>query len=366
MLNITQLLNPNGHRGRISRRPVVVWNLTKSCNLNCSFCYYDAARGSSASGIDWNLARRIVEQTKQAQIKFVLLSGGEPLLYPNILDLIEAFTSNSIRVGISTNGTLIDRNFAIKLKKTGLDYAGISLDGLEGLHNTLRNSSTAFSRALAGLKNIQDAGIKSGIRLILNSYNYTQLKDFFAFVEGLRPSRLCFYHLVFAGRATSGDNDLSKIQRRTATELIIRLTADWIKRKIHTQVLTVDNFSDALLILGYVKKISPKNYERVLRLLRAQAGCPAGKRILAINHRGYVYPCQFWQSHKMADLKKENLVDILNDAAMFSRWKTRLKGQCRSCNYKDICGGCRVRAYQKFGDFWQEDPSCEADILERN
>ena len=175
MLNITQLLTSNCQRTEIES-PIVVWNLTSACNLDCKFCYYDAKKDSSASGIDWKLAKRIIKELK---VKFVLLSGGEPLLYPNIFDLIEELTSNSIRVGISTNGTLIDRKLAVKLKKIGVGYVGISLDGLEKPHNYLRNSSSAFSRALAGLKNIQEAGLKSGIRLILNSHNYPQLKDFF-------------------------------------------------------------------------------------------------------------------------------------------------------------------------------------------
>ena len=192
MLNITQLLTSNCQRREIES-PIVVWNLTPACNLDCKFCYYDAKKDSPLSGIDWELARRIIKELK---VKFVLLSGGEPLLYPNILDLIEELTSHSIRVGISTNGTLIDRNLAVKLKKRGVGYVGISLDGPEKLHNYLRNSSTAFSRALAGLKNIQEAGIKSGIRLILNSHNYPQLEDFFILAENLKPDRLCFYHLV--------------------------------------------------------------------------------------------------------------------------------------------------------------------------
>ena len=145
MLNITQLLTSNCQRREIES-PIVVWNLTPACNLDCKFCYYDAKKDSPLSGIDWELARRIIKELK---VKFVLLSGGEPLLYPNILDLIEELTSHSIRVGISTNGTLIDRNLAVKLKKRGVGYVGISLDGPEKLHNYLRNSSSAFSRALA-------------------------------------------------------------------------------------------------------------------------------------------------------------------------------------------------------------------------
>lgn len=349
MLNITQLLTSDYRRSEIDR-PVAVWNLTNACNLDCKFCYYDAKRDSPANSIDWELAKRIIKQLKQAKVKFVLLSGGEPLLYPNILGLIEELTSNSIRVGISTNGTLIDRKLAVRLKDTGVSYVGISLDGLEKVHNTLRNSCTAFNQALAGLKNIQDSGIKSGIRLTLNSYNYPQLEDFFIFVENLKPDRLCFYHLVFAGRASHTDYDLTLLERKTAVELIIRLAEDWISRGISTQVLTVDNFSDAVILLNYVQKEHTGRYASIFELLKKQAGCPAGKGILSIDHHGVFHPCQFWQSE-----------DILPHD-----WKSRLRGRCGACEYKDICGGCRVRAHQRYADFLQEDPSCEIDIVEHN
>ena len=181
MLNFTRLLTLNQSHPGIAC-PVIVWNLTKACNLDCRFCYYDANRGSAPVGVDFGRAQDIIKRIKVLKVKFVLLSGGEPLLYPDILALIEELTSNSIRVGISTNGTLIDKKSAADLKKAGINYVGISLDGLEKLHNTLRKSSTAFNRALAGLKNIQDVGIKSGIRLILNSYNYPHLLDFFSFL----------------------------------------------------------------------------------------------------------------------------------------------------------------------------------------
>jgi len=346
MLNITQLLTSNCQRTEIES-PIVVWNLTSACNLDCKFCYYDAKKDSSASGIDWKLAKRIIKELK---VKFVLLSGGEPLLYPNIFDLIEELTSNSIRVGISTNGTLIDRKLAVKLKKIGVGYVGISLDGLEKPHNYLRNSSSAFSRALAGLKNIQEAGLKSGIRLILNSHNYPQLKDFFILVENLKPDRLCFYHLIFAGRARQPDYDLTLNERRKAVELIIRLAQDWIKRKIPTQVLTVDNFSDAVILLNYVQKHRPATYLSIFETLKKQGGCPLGKGILSIDHRGNFHPCQFWHAKTILP----------------ATWKSMLKGRCAVCAYKDICGGCRVRAYQAYGDYLQEDPSCEIDIMEHN
>ena len=221
---------------------------------------------------------------------------------------------------------------------------------MEKLHNTLRKSSTAFSRALAGLKNIQDVGIKSGIRLTLNSYNYPQLEDFFALVEGLKPDRLCFYHLVFAGRAAQADYDLTPKERKTAVELIIRLAEGWINRGITTQVLTVDNFSDAITLLNYVQKEHPDRHASIFESLKKQGGCPAGRGISSIDHHGNLHPCQFWQSD-----------DMLPDD-----WKLKLKGRCGICEYKDICGGCRVRAHQRHGDFLQEDPSCEIALVEHN
>lgn len=364
MINLTQILSGanSSHlalRDEENRPPIVVWNLTKSCNLNCLFCYYAAQKKSQKlEPINSDLAQRIVRQIKQAKIKYLLLSGGEPLLYPKILTLIKEFTLSSTRVGISTNATLINKNLASALKKAGLDYMGVSLDGLKATHNRLRNSARAFSQALTGLKYAQGAGIKTGIRLTLNAHNYKDIKAIFSLAENLKVQRLCFYHLVYSGRAKFANYDLSQPERRRVIKLIIELSVDWIKRKIPTQVLTVDNFSDALIILNYIRKKNPENYPRVLELLKKQGGCPAGKRILSIDHKGYLHPCQFWQDYRLADLKRESLLDILQDDRLLNGWRVKLKGRCAICNYRDICGGCRVRAYQAYKDFWQEDPAC--------
>lgn len=364
MINLTQILSGanSSHptlRYEENRPPIVVWNLTKSCNLNCLFCYYAAQKKSQKlASINSDLAQRIVRQIKQAKIKYLLLSGGEPLLYPKILSLVKIFTSASIRCGISTNGTLVNKKLALALKRAGLDYIGVSLDGLKATHNRLRNSTRAFSQALAGLKYAQGAGLKTGIRLTLNTYNYKNIKAIFSLAENLKVERLCFYHLVYSGRAKFANYDLSRPERRRAIKLIIELSVDWIKRKIPTQVLSVDNFSDALIILNYIRKKNPENYFQALALLKKQGGCPAGKRILSIDHQGYLHPCQFWQDYRLADLKKDNLLDILQDGRLFNGWRMKLKGRCAICNYRDICGGCRVRAHQVYKDFWQEDPAC--------
>jgi radical SAM protein with 4Fe4S-binding SPASM domain len=139
-------------------------------------------------------------------------------------------------------------------------------------------------------------------------------------------------------------------ERRRAVTSIIKLTEDWIDRKVTTQVLTVDNFSDAVTLLNYVQKEHTGRYAAIFESLKKQAGCPAGKGILSIDHHGVFHPCQFWQSE-----------DILPHD-----WKSRLRGRCGACEYKDICGGCRVRAYQRHADFLQEDPSCEINIVEHN
>ena len=361
MLNLTQLLScRNAGYLRYKRRnsPVIVWNITRACNLDCSFCYYDADKNPSGKDyLDFKLAKHIIEQLRQAQIKFVLLSGGEPLLYPEIFNLLKKLTSFSIQVGISTNGTLINKTLAQDLKRSGARYVGISLDGAKGTHNTLRNSPTAFDQALIGLRYAQDSGLKTGIRLTLNTNNYTRIREFFSFVEGLNVDRLCFYHLVYSGRAKTS-NDLTRAKRKKTIELLIDLTMGWVKRKIATEVLSVDNFSDGAILLDYLRRKRFKNYSSVLGLLKKQGGCPAGRGILSIDHLGVLHPCQFWTVHNLADLKKDNLLDFLNNGNPFKQWRVKLKGRCSLCDFKEICAGCRLRAFQAYADYWQEDPAC--------
>lgn len=362
MINLTQILSCANSfhpalRYNQKSPPVVVWNLLESCNLNCFFCYYDAKKEPKGNGVDYDLVRSIAGQIKEAKIRYLLISGGEPLLYPRISTLVKSLSS-SCRIGLSTNGTLIDKKSAISLKSSGLDYIGISLDGPQDIHNNLRNSSYAFSQALRGIQYAKEAGFNTGIRLTLNSYNYKSIRDIFCIAQDLRVDRLCFYHLVYSGRGSIAPYDLTREQRLAVLNSIIKLADGWIKRRISTQVLTVDNFSDAAILLNYIQKKKNARYAKALELLTQQGGCPAGKRILSIDHKGYLHPCQFWNTYRLADLRKERLLNFLNHGAFFPGWREKLKGKCGVCSYKEICGGCRMRAFGRYKDYWQEDPSC--------
>ncbi|HUJ15966.1 MAG TPA: radical SAM protein, partial [Thermoanaerobaculia bacterium] len=144
--------------------PVVVWNATKTCNLQCVHCYADAEAKRFEGELTTEEARRMIEDLAAFNVPALLMSGGEPLVRPDILDLAEYATSLGIRVTFSTNGTLIDEKKAERLKKIGVTYVGISIDGAEERHDYFRGKKGAFQGSIRGIRNCRAAGIRVGVR----------------------------------------------------------------------------------------------------------------------------------------------------------------------------------------------------------
>src|SRR4051812_18460170 len=155
--------------------PVVVWNSTKTCNLTCAHCYADAEIRRFAGELTTEEAQRMIEDLASMNVPALLISGGEPLVRPDILDLADYATSLGVRVTFSTNGTLIDKKKAERLKKIGVTYVGISVDGGEARHDQFRGKVGAFKEAIRGIRNCREAGIRVGIRFTVTQENLGEL-----------------------------------------------------------------------------------------------------------------------------------------------------------------------------------------------
>ena len=347
------------------RRPVVVWNITKSCNLNCIHCYANAQTKAYKDAIDTDKAKSIIDDLADFNIPVILFSGGEPLLRKDIVELISYAVKKGIRAVLSTNGTLIDQDTAKRLKDAGLSYAGISLDGLEKINDSFRGIKGAFKKALQGIQNCKKAGIKAGIRFTISRLNAEEVPKMFDLAREEGIDRLCFYHLVYSGRGSSLiKEDLSHDETRRIMDLIIDRTKELYETGIKTQVLTVDNHADGPYIyLRMLKEANPRA-EEVLRLLKINGGNSSAEGIGCISWSGDVYADQFWRHYSFGNVLKRPFSKIWTDLsdplmAKLRQKKRYLKGRCARCRWLDICAGnLRVRAEAVTGDIWAPDPAC--------
>lgn len=347
------------------KTPVVVWNVTRRCNLKCIHCYAHAKDEEFSGELSTGEGKAVLENLAAFGSPVVLFSGGEPLVRPDLIELAQYAVDKGMRAVISTNGTLINSRTARDLKKVGLSYVGISLDGLEEVNDRFRGVKGAFRKALDGITACRDSGIKVGLRFTMNRLNVSEVPGIFDLLEKYEIPRVCFYHLVYAGRGSELMNeDLSHRETRDAVDLIIDRTADLHARGKAKEVLTVDNHADGpYLYLRMLMENSPRAAE-VLELLQMNEGNNSGRGIGCISWDGSVHADQFWRHYSFGNVRERKFSEIWTDLSnpLMKRLKNKklyVKGRCAECKWLSICGGnFRVRAEAATGDLWACDPAC--------
>jgi 12,18-didecarboxysiroheme deacetylase len=347
------------------KKPVVVWNVTRACNLKCMHCYAHAVSRSREKELTTEQAKTMIDDLAQFGVPVLLFSGGEPLVRPDLVELARYAVAKGMRAVISTNGTLITREKAKELKSVGLSYVGVSLDGMEEINDQFRGKKGAFREAMQGIKNCQDAGLKVGLRFTINRMNMGEVSRIFDLLEASNIPRVCFYHLVYAGRGSELiEQDLEHDETRKVVDLIMDRTKDLHDRGMAKEVLTVDNHADGPYVYLRMLRQRDPRAEEVLSLLKMNEGNNSGRGIGCISWDGSVYADQFWRHYSFGNILEKPFSKIWTDLsnslmAKLKDKKRYVKGRCALCQWLDICAGnFRVRAEAATGDLWAPDPAC--------
>jgi len=347
------------------KKPVVVWNITRQCNLKCRHCYAQAQWKKPKGELTTQQGKVLLDDLSAFGVPVILFSGGEPVLRPDLQELAEYAVTKGMRAVISTNGTLISGELAKTLKDIGLSYVGISLDGLEAVNDRFRGVSGAFAQALAGIRNCREAGIKVGLRFTINRLNRDQVSPIFDLLKNEDIPRVCFYHLVYAGRGSQLiEEDLDHTQTRQTVDLIIDRTKELNDAGYEKEVLTVDNHADGPYLYLRLLKEGSSRAPEVLELLKMNEGNSSGRGIGCISWNGEVHADQFWRHYSFGNVSERPFSEIWQDTShpLMERLKDKKRyvtGRCAGCHWLDICGGnFRVRAEAATGDLWAPDPAC--------
>lgn len=347
------------------KKPVVVWNITRRCNLKCVHCYAHAKDIEFDNELSTDEGKRIIDDLSAFGAPVILFSGGEPLVRKDLPELADYAVSKGMRAVISTNGTLITAGIAKTLKEIGLSYVGISLDGMKAIHDKFRGINGSFEKALDGIRNCQNAGIKVGLRFTVNKQNVVDVPKVFDLLEEMEVPRVCFYHLVYTGRGSELiDEDLTHEESRKVVDLIMDRTRDLHDRGKPKEVLTVDNHADGPYLYMRMLREDPERAKEVLELLNMNEGNSSGHGIGCISWDGEVYADQFWRHKSYGNVKDRPFSEIWTDPEdklllQLKEKKKHVKGRCATCKWLDICAGnFRVRAEAVTGDVWAPDPAC--------
>lgn len=377
------------------KSPIVVWNMTRQCNLTCKHCYIQGQDKKSNNELTTNEAKAFIQDLAMIKVPILLFTGGEPLLRKDIFELCEFAANLGLRPVLSTNGILITPDVTQSIKDAGFVYVGVSVDGMEDVHNEFRGVKNGFQLAWEGIRNCMDAELSAGIRFTVNKHNFEDLPSVLDLAVKESIPRFCLYHLVYTGRGKEMIKDDTDIEDKIN---LINFLVSKASAISNMEILTVDNPADGIYLylqmgkwenkgigerengrmelpisptlplphspLLHPEQLQEKEFPKrgaleIKTLLEMAGGCSAGQKIANVGPEGEVYPCQFWQDLPLGNIRNTPFSQIWQKKTeMFKHIKTNLKGKCGRCPYKELCGGCRVRAKVIYGDYLAEDPAC--------
>ena len=366
-----ELVSPTPVRRGQPPGPVVIWNLIRRCNLNCKHCYSLSADVDFPGELSTEEVFAVMDDLKAFGVPVLILSGGEPLLRPDIFKISTRAKEMGFYVGLSTNGALIDEPTSDRIAEVGYDYVGISLDGIGAVHDGFRRQEGAFDASLRGVRHCREKGIKVGLRYTMTEQNKESLPGLLDLMEREAVDKFYLSHLVYAGRGNRyrGDDAYHRTSRE-ALDLLFERCWDSVQRGVEKEFVTGNNDADGVYFLFWVRENFPEQEAHIRAKLAAWGGNASGVNVANIDNLGNVHPDTFWWHYTIGNVRERPFSAIWPDTSdpIMAGLKARprkVKGRCGDCVHFDICGGnTRVRALQLTGDAWEEDPACYLDDLE--
>ncbi|HEC17589.1 MAG TPA: heme d1 biosynthesis radical SAM protein NirJ [Sedimenticola sp.] len=345
--------------------PVVIWNLLRRCNLTCKHCYSISADKDFPGELTTDQIFTVMDDLKGFRVPVLILSGGEPLLHPDIFEISRRAREQGFFTALSTNGTLIGDDNIGAISETGYDYVGISIDGIKETHDEFRRMPGGFDAAMRGLRLCRDHGLKVGLRFTMTQDNAQELPRLLQLMEDEGIDKFYFSHLNYAGRGNKNrETDVFLRTTRWAMELLFERALADVRAGRQTEFVTGNNDADGVYLLHWVQKHHPEQAAHLEAKLNQWGGNSSGVNVANIDNLGNVHPDTMWWNHNLGNVKERPFSEIWMDCsdpimAGLKRRPRKIGGRCGRCRYFGICGGnTRVRALQLTGDPWAEDPAC--------
>lgn len=345
--------------------PVVIWNLIRRCNLACKHCYATSADIDFPGELSTEQVYEVMADLKSFGVSVLILSGGEPLMRPDIFEISRHAKEMGFYVGLSTNGTLITQDNIADIARIGYDYVGISLDGMRETHDRFRRKQGAFDESMQGIRLCRDVGLKVGLRFTLTRDNAAELPDLLQLMADEDVDKFYLSHLNYAGRGNRNrSSDLHYQMTREAMDLLFETCWQDIQAGRRREFVTGNNDADGVYLLHWAARHLPEHVDALRRQLLRWGGNASGVNIANIDNLGKVHPDTMWWDYSIGSVKERPFSEIWQDTSdpLMAGLKAAhrpLEGRCAQCQHLAICGGnSRTRAWQLTGNAWAEDPGC--------
>ncbi|RLB77075.1 MAG: heme b synthase [Deltaproteobacteria bacterium] len=347
--------HPKG-KNKNSALRLVAWETTRNCNLACVHCRASAEYGPFTGELDTRASFHLLDQISEVGEPIVILTGGEPLLRPDIFDIAKYGTDKGLRMVMAPNGTLITKKNTRQMADAGIKRISVSLDGAtRESHDRFRGVDGAFEGALRGIRRVKDAGIEFQINTTITKTNLSEIPKIQEMAINLGAVAHHIFLLVPTGRGKYIVD-----QEITAEEY--ERTLNWFydqREKTSLQLKATCAPHYYRILRQRAKKEGKSVTFKTHGMDAVTRGCLGGTSFCFISYRGIVQPCGFLQVN-CGDITKTSFVDVWNRSDVFLSLRNfdNLKGKCGMCEFRKVCGGCRARAYEATGDFLAEEPLC--------
>ncbi|MGM9513745.1 heme d1 biosynthesis radical SAM protein NirJ [Roseateles sp. DB2] len=361
---------PSARRSASGRepRPVVIWNLTRRCNLTCKHCYALSADHHYPGELSHEEICTVMDDLRAYGVPVLILSGGEPLLHPQLFEIASRAQQQGFYTALSSNGTLIDAAMADRIAAQDFDYVGVSIDGSRATHDRFRRKEGAYDQSMAGIRLLHERGVKTGLRYTFTDLNGQDFPFLLQLMKDEGVDKFYFSHLNYAGRGNiHRGRDAHFEATRQALELLFETAWADAEAGSRRDYVTGNNDADAAYLLAWVGRRWPQWQAPLRARLVAWGGNASGVGVANIDSQGEVHPDTMWGHHDLGNVRQRPFSAIWSDRSDplmdgLKRHPRPVKGRCAECQHFALCGGnTRVRAHQLTGDYWAEDPGCYLD-----
>lgn len=352
-------------------RPVVIWNLTRRCNLTCKHCYALSADHHYPGELSHEEICTVMDDLRAYGVPVIILSGGEPLLHPQLFEIASRAQGMGFYTALSSNGTLIDAAMADRIAAQNFDYVGVSIDGSRDTHDRFRRKVGAYDESMAGIRLLHERGVKTGLRYTFTDLNGQDFPVLLQLMKDEGVDKFYFSHLNYAGRGNiHRGRDAHFEATRQALDLLFETAWADAEAGSTRDYVTGNNDADAAYLLAWVGRRWPQWQAQLRARLVAWGGNASGVGVANIDSQGEVHPDTMWGHHNLGNVRQRPFSAIWSDRSdpLMNGLKMQprpVKGRCAECQHFALCGGnTRVRAHQLTGDYWAEDPGCYLDDKE--
>lgn len=332
---------------------LIALELTRACNLACKHCRASAITQPESRELSTSEVENLIESIAIFCKPVIILTGGEPLLRSDVFDIARFITARGLSAALATNATLVTPEFAVEIKQSGIERVSVSIDGAsEKTHDEFRNAKGAFAASMQGIKNLQLAGVSVQINTTITKHNIAELQNILELAKQLKVQALHIFMLVPTGRGR-------EIEGEEVSPEQYEQVLNWF---YHAQIAETNISFKATCAPHYYRIMHQKGLKKAEQkspLERVTKGCLAATGFCFISSTGDVQPCGYLPLI-VGNIRDKPFAEIWFNSREFRELRDpeKLKGKCGRCEFKRVCGGCRARAYARYGDYLEEEPYC--------